>query len=479
LLASSFVGCKCVRDSGPFDSGEGGGAGGGGGSGGGFAPSTPCVPCVTTADCAPGSQCAQFSGDAFCGVMCTGSAECGAGETCQAATTFNGQQVKVCLPGSGVCAPPVDGGSCGPCTAGTSCDPPTGLCVQDVDAGPPDAGACGTFLPPATPSCCHSCVAGTGSCQSNGCYGGWWCDTAASPSCYCRPPPTSCTGGNEDAGVFDAGVFAAGFADDGGVGVNGGTVDHLFFAVVGDTRPANPDDTASYPTAVITKIYADLAAMNPRPQFVITTGDYQFSGPYGNQAAVQLALYQGARAQYPGPVFAAMGNHECSGATASNCVGNFPGRNNYDAFIARLVTPLGRMTPYYAIPVQTAAGSVSFILTACNAWDATQKAWLRGMLAQPTDFKFIVRHEPYSTYAPCTAEMNPMLQNAAYDMFLVGHAHDFFRVGNELVVGMGGAPTSGTTPFGYITIEQQSDRSWKVIQYDSATSLPVTTFSVP
>ena len=39
--------------------------------------------------------------------------------------------------------------------------------------------------------------------------------------------------------------------------------------------------------------------------------------------------------------------------------------------MAALVTPLGKSTPYYSVPVQTSAGSAKFILASCNAWDAT------------------------------------------------------------------------------------------------------------
>ncbi len=454
-------------------------AGGSGGGGGGAADagSQTCRPCLTGAECETGGACVQYSGDSFCARSCAATAECATLEDCALATDFGGLQVQVCLPRSGSCA--VDAG-CGVCGPGTSCDLPSGSCVEGFDAGPADAGACGTRVPPETPACCHSCVAGVGSCQANGCYGGWWCDTASASNCSCRPPPTSCSGNGDDAGVFDAGVFDAGVPGDGGlIGPNGGFVDRLFFAVVGDTRPANPDETATYPTAIITKIYADLAAMSPPPQFVVTTGDYQFSSPYGVQAAIQLGYYVTARNQYPGTVFAAMGNHECSGATASNCVGAFTGRNNYDAFVSALVTPLGKSTPYYAVPVQTSLGSVKFLVAACNAWDANQKAWLAGELAQSTTFTVIVRHEPLAAFAPCTDEMNAMLQASTYDLLLVGHTHSFFRIGKQLVVGMGGAPIGGNTPFGYITVEQLATGGWHVIQYDSTTSMPVQIFDVP
>src|ERR1700722_19736926 len=89
--------------------------------------------------------------------------------------------------------------------------------------------------------------------------------------------------------------------------ITGGTLDLLSFAIVGDTRPPNADDTAGYPTAVITKIWQDVEAFSPRPAFAITTGDYMFANTYGVQQMPQVALYMGARAAFTNVVFAAMG----------------------------------------------------------------------------------------------------------------------------------------------------------------------------
>src|SRR5262249_22268828 len=65
------------------------------------------------------------------------------------------------------------------------------------------------------------------------------------------------------------------------------------FAVVGDTRPANEDDIAGYPSDVISKIWADVEAQNPHPDFAVATGDYQFSSPTRVPSTVdaQLDLY--------------------------------------------------------------------------------------------------------------------------------------------------------------------------------------------
>src|SRR5581483_11914874 len=232
---------------------------------------------------------------------------------------------------------------------------------------------------------------------------------------------TSSTGGG--AGATGGGSISGsggGTGTTGSVGPNGGTVDHLYFAVVGDTRPSTEDDTANYPTAIITKIYQDIEALNPRPQFVVTTGDYQFANPNGTQGVPQLSLYMNARNNYSGTVFATMGNHECTGATAGNCNS---ATKNYTAFPNALLSPLGQNEPYYTININgpSNAWTSKFIITACNWWSSTQQTWLQQQLAIPTTYTFIVRHMSLISSGPCNSQMDPMVQTATKDGFLAGH----------------------------------------------------------
>src|SRR5947209_5476758 len=89
----------------------------------------------------------------------------------------------------------------------------------------------------------------------------------------------------------------------------------LTFAVFGDARPPNPDDTAGYPSTVLGSIFT-LAGMHGA-QFVVGTGDYMFAS-YEQTVTDQVALFKQAEANFVGPVYLTMGNHECTGATASN-----------------------------------------------------------------------------------------------------------------------------------------------------------------
>src|SRR5262249_30881698 len=76
-----------------------------------------------------------------------------------------------------------------------------------------------------------------------------------------------------------------------GPGPGGGLIDELRFAVVGDTRPANLDDTAGYPTAIVQQIFTDVEAESPHPTFAVTTGDYMFAATSGAAVGPQLDLY--------------------------------------------------------------------------------------------------------------------------------------------------------------------------------------------
>src|SRR6266566_2638688 len=52
-----------------------------------------------------------------------------------------------------------------------------------------------------------------------------------------------------------------------GAGPGGGLLDELRFAVVGDTRPMNLDDTANYPADVLRQIWTEVEAEQPKPAF--------------------------------------------------------------------------------------------------------------------------------------------------------------------------------------------------------------------
>jgi hypothetical protein len=246
----------------------------------------------------------------------------------------------------------------------------------------------------------------------------------------------------------------------GSIGNNGGSLATLSFAIVGDTRPPAINDTSGYPTAIITRIFQDIEAENPRPAFGVTTGDYQFSTATGNQASPQLDLYITARSNFSNVVFPAMGNHECTGAVTSNCTGS-TASNNFTSFQQKILQPLGKSNPYYVINVNSTNGSwtAKFVFVAANAWDSTQQSWLSNALAQPTTYTFVIRHERTSvTQAPGVSPSQAIINANPYTVLIVGHTHTYMTLtSKQLVVGNGGAPVTGGVNYGYVVARQRAD----------------------
>lgn len=396
-----------------------------------------CPPCVSDADCA-GATCVQVGGDSYCAPACSTTGACDAGRSCAVVTTVAAEQASVCLPPTGACAAPAD---------------------ENVN---PTGETCGTLVGPDVAAGCRSCGSG-GNCQTNGCYGGWWCDTAGN---RCHSPPSACgaTGGV----VYDGGAAVTGAIDK-----DGGTVSRLYFAIVGDTRPPIVDDTAGYPNDVIGKIYEDIQALTPRPTFAISTGDYVFAKPTGTAAAAQLDLYLAARMKYVGVLFPALGNHECTGYTRSNCgAGNSDGSPyNYQSFMTKLLAPIGRSDPYYAVAVSAsdASWTAKFVVVAANAWSSAQAEWLETELAKPTTYTFVVRHEPKSAdTAPGVLPSEAIMARHPLTLAITGHSHTYshYRGSREIIVGNGGAPSTGGKGFGFALVSQDSDLSLRVDMID-------------
>jgi hypothetical protein len=259
----------------------------------------------------------------------------------------------------------------------------------------------------------------------------------------------------------------------------------LSFAIVGDTRPPSIDDTAGYPTAVIQKIWQDVEAASPRPAFAITTGDYLFAKPSGSQAAPQLDKYLAARSAFSNIVFPAMGNHECTGATASNCgPGSADGTpNNYDVFVQKMLIPLGLSRPYYAVDIGANDGSwtAKLVVIAANAWSSAQATWLSAALAKPTTYTFVVRHEGASaTTAPGVTPSQGILAQHPYTLLLAGHTHTFeyFAGERQVITGNGGAPLTGAVNYGYVIARRRADGAMVFKEYDYSTQAVNKTFAV-
>ncbi len=336
-------------------------------------------------------------------------------------------------------------GSCPPCVTGTDCTGGT-QCVM--------LGSNSFCMPP-----CSS-----GSCSSGMCTNVTTFDGNEVQSCV---PSDECGENDDDGGTGDSGVpYDGGTGVTGTVGPNGGSLSRLLFSVVGDTRPATYEDLAGYPTAIITQIYQDIEAFNPKPAFVVATGDYQFSASgSGSTANQQLALYAGAAKNYSGVLFPAMGNHECNGSTDSNCgSGNTDGiTSNYTAFMNTLLAPISKTSPYYVINVNAIDNSWTskFVFIAANAWDSAQSSWLTSTMAVPTTYTFVIRHEPpdASPAGPGQAPSEAIIAGYPYTLEIVGHSHTYGHYSDtprEVLIGNGGAPLS-SKDYGFGIFSQRGD----------------------
>ncbi len=258
----------------------------------------------------------------------------------------------------------------------------------------------------------------------------------------------------------------------GGGGGGGGSVDAgvpltggLKFAVFGDCRPPNLDDTSGYPSQIIGNIFS-LAQKNGA-QFAIGTGDYMFASMQSSVTA-QVQLFNQAKANYTaGPVYLTMGNHECTGLTASNCP-NLNETPNVQAFMQ--MVPSGVTKPYYRIDVNTPMGNAKLLFIAANAWDSTQQSWLQTQLADATTYTFVMRHEPPNdTQAPGVGPSETLIAGAPYTLEMLGHTHEYNHIDTQHVIsGNAGAPLSSGNGYGLLIVEQLVNGNINVTEIDEA-----------
>jgi hypothetical protein len=277
----------------------------------------------------------------------------------------------------------------------------------------------------------------------------------------------------------DGGAGNGGGGGGGGSPATCGTADSagsFRFAVFGDVRPSQPDDTANYPTAIITSLFTQIAAHSPN--FVVGTGDYMFVST-SNAPAVdaQLAILLGAEQAFSGPIYHALGNHECTGATASNC----PNGNetpNVRGFMSKLA-PAGLTTPYYRVDFDTGMGSAKLVVIAANAWSQTQADWLEAQLADATAYTFVVRHEAASvTDTNGAVASETIVQKHPLTMELLGHTHRYQKIDpKHIISGNGGAPIS-SGHYGFVLVDLLTNGNLSVSEVDQATGAVGDTFTI-
>jgi hypothetical protein len=251
----------------------------------------------------------------------------------------------------------------------------------------------------------------------------------------------------------------------------------LTFAVFGDARPGSVNETAQYPSAIVQGIFTQ--AQEKGAQFVVGTGDYMFAST-ASAVTAQGDMLLAAEANFKGPIYHTMGNHECTGATDSNC----PNGNetaNVQYFMSKLV-PAGTANPWYRIDVDTPMGSAKFLFLAENAWSSAQNSWLQTQLGDATTYTFVVRHEPnnsHGTGAPGLAPSSSLITGSNYTLLLEGHSHEYYHIRgtNEVISGNGGAPLNGAN-YGFLLVQQQADGTLSVSEVEEASGNITDTWKV-
>ena len=297
-----------------------------------------------------------------------------------------------------------------------------------------------------------------------GCGSELWCNTA---SCTCEDITDPC-GATTDGGTVSSGTPDAGVVPTGTVDADGGTVDRLWFATTGDTRPGNCDQTGAYPQFAITQVAQGMKAL--RVQFALDLGDHMYVCN-GNdaEAQTQMGYYMTAIAQGPSTFWMTMGNHECGNNTYPySCFTTAAHDANFSAYMSALKRPL----PYYSADVQTSLGKARFVIIADDSWNAAQASWLESTLADAdlhAKYTIIARHHPVQGSRTGNPDILTALQKHKYTMILTAHDHSYSHDtsswnSRSAVVGIGGA--GGGIP-GFGTVLQNLDGTLTFVERDA------------
>ena len=265
------------------------------------------------------------------------------------------------------------------------------------------------------------------------------------------------------------------------------TLAKLALGVFGDVRPAIPNDTAGYPDAILSAIFAGLQAQGIL--IAVDGGDHCFqstaaAGSYCHDQFVNH-FWRDLKAAYRGRLFPTMGNHEgcgMSAATAANCTSWATGLVH--DYLVDIVQPAtGQLSPYYSLPLHGPWGTAKFVHIAANAWTPAQNAWLQSTLEVATVYTFVVRHEPSNdARAPGVAPSESMLAShfsrGELTLLIAGHTHLIQLPGGtqpysdhygatkpyEVIIGNAGAPLDAGLYYGYAVLRQRAADGAIVVQ---------------
>jgi hypothetical protein len=275
-------------------------------------------------------------------------------------------------------------------------------------------------------------------------------------------------------------------------------VDKLVFGAFGDVRPANPNDTASYPDAILGAIFGGLQAQGI--SIAVDGGDHCFQkdtsgGSYCHDQFVNHFMAD-MRARYTGLLLPTMGNHEgCAkyAATAGNCTTWSSGL--VKDYLMDIVQPTtGQSSPYYSAVLYGPWGTAKLVHIAANAWTAAQDTWLSDTLNVATKYTFVLRHEPNNdARAPGVTPSESMFAShfgsGTLTLSIAGHTHLVQLPGGtrpygdrygatkayEMIIGNAGAPLDAGSYYGYAVLRRRPADGAIVVQaYEAMASDGVT-----
>ncbi len=273
----------------------------------------------------------------------------------------------------------------------------------------------------------------------------------------------------------------------------------LSFGLFGDVRPANPNDTASYPDGILRAVFAGLQAQGIG--LVVDVGDHCFqsstsSGSFCHDQFVNHFMADRS-ANYSGTLLPTLGNHEACGtdaATTGNCT-TWTSGLIHDYLVDVVQPSTGQSAfPYYSVMAHGTWGTAKFVHVAANAWTSAQDTWLTNTLNVPTTYTFAVRHEPSNdARAPGVTPSESLFAShssaGTLTLSLTGHTHlvqlpgsttpsrDEFgpTQASEVIVGNGGAPLDAGPYYGYAVLTRRANDGAIVTQaYEAMSSDGVT-----
>jgi hypothetical protein len=387
----------------------------------------------------------------------------------------------------------------------------------------PACGECSVHTSALTSSC-DSCTAAV--CAKDS----YCCKTAWDSQCVGEVPAdcgaATCSGASDggtdastgsDGGGVDSGASDASSSDSGGggdashdsgSGSDAGTpptlpsptlapipMTNLVFGAFGDVRPANANDTASYPDTILSAIFAGMQSMGLT--VAVDAGDhcFQSSTSSGSYCHTQFVSHFMAdmTANYKGKLLPTMGNHEGCGtdaATTGNCTSWSSGL--VSDYLKDIVQPTTGQSadPYYSVVLYGSWGTAKFVHLAANAWTSGQSTWLTNTLNVPTTYTFVVRHEPSNAntapgVTPSESIYAPHVSNGTLTLSITGHTHLVQLPGGtqpygdeygatqsyEIILGNAGAPLDGGPYYGFAVLQRRlSDGAIVVQTYESISS---------